>query len=153
MILQLPYWSRTLRDEWQTLQETLERTTINSTARQVAEAAEKHPLPEVPAALDMDAAPVSVTPRMVEAYRSLIAQQGNRQFYLLIGVDTQGAMKGEKSTRTSCPNSTRIWNAPSCPTVCRSLSAKTRSSCCGGRSLTTKTPYSAQGIDIRLPGE
>lgn len=98
MVLHLAYWSRTLRDTWRELQDTLERTRITSVAQQVAEAAEKQPARQWPADWDLNAVPICVTPAMVQAYDAFVKQfkLDNRPL-LAIGLRTDGTKYAEFS--------------------------------------------------------
>lgn len=92
MVLQLPYWSKKLRDTWHTLQDTLEGIQINSAALQVAEAAEKLPAKPGPADWDVNAIPIYVTPAMVAAYPSIVERVGlDYRPLLVIGLREDGS--------------------------------------------------------------
>lgn len=96
MILQLPYWSKTLRDSWDTLQNKLQSLEVASTARQVAEAGEKRPAKRRPVDLGADAAPISLTPAMANLYASIVKRHhpGTRPF-LVIGLHEDGTKYAE----------------------------------------------------------
>lgn len=90
MPLQLPYWSPTLRNSWETIQEMLEDTPVGSIALEVASAAAKTLVSQNSAPhWNVDKTPVHVTPAMARAFEALVASLDSRQEpYLLVGIRT-----------------------------------------------------------------
>lgn len=149
MVLQLPYWSKTLCDTWHTLQDTLEGIKITSTAQQVAEAAEKHPAPQRPADWDTTTTPVYVTPAMVEAYYSIIKQlKLDFQPYLVIGIRPDGTKYAD-----FIPNFDRRLECTFKSSGISIVIRKDQRERLRGAIVDYKDTVFAKGLVIRLQGE
>ena len=149
MVLQLPYWSKTLCDTWDTLQDTLEGIKIASTAQHVAEAAEKLPAKPGPADWDVNATPVYVTPAMVAAYESIVEQlKLDFQPFLVISLRDDGTKHADFAPdydrRLEC-----TFESNGISLVIR----KDQRERLRGAVVDYKDSVFAKGVVIRLPGE
>jgi hypothetical protein len=149
MVLQLPYWSKTLCDTWHTLQDTLEGVKITSSAQKVAGEAEKLPAKHGPADWDVNATPIYVTPAMVRAYATMV-QQLNLGFnpFLFVGFRADGTkfadFIADYDRLVEC-----MFRSNGISIVIR----KDQRERLRGAVVDYKNSVFAKGVVIRLPGE
>jgi hypothetical protein len=149
MVLQLPYWSETLRKSWDTLQDTLEGITIRSKAQQIAEDAEKLPAQTRPPNWDTQAVPIYLTPAMVDAYYVLIQPLHLDFFpYLYIGLDDMGGKRAELLIDYDRLTEMTFKSAGVLMAVRKDQVNRLR-----GAIVDYKDSVFSKGIVVRLPGE
>jgi Fe-S cluster assembly iron-binding protein IscA len=96
MVLPLPYWPDSLRAAWgEQLAKELDALPLNSTARQVALAAEKAPAASVNQPYwDVDARPVHITPAAARRLRAVMKEFGfSEDVYVFVGLRPDGNTK------------------------------------------------------------
>jgi Fe-S cluster assembly iron-binding protein IscA len=108
MVLPLAYWSATLCQDWHWFDKRLGKCPTTSTARAVAEAAEKGPRDPTEVTWDIDAMPILVTKAMVEALSEMAAEEIGPNALPMVLVELTPAGKGAATLVSNYDSETEI---------------------------------------------
>jgi Fe-S cluster assembly iron-binding protein IscA len=149
MVLPLAFWPVTLRDNWEELKEQLTRGSITTTAKYVAQEAEKRAIEDRGPDWDIRAIPIKVTKAMAKEFRSMVREMDlETSPFLFVGFRDDGR-KGADLVLRYDPSIEQSFTSNGIKMVVR----KDQLERLRGAIVDFKCSAFAKGIVIRLPGE